>query len=126
MSNMDGSSLFIVDNGVTDWYRLAYLKQWCEIARSIDIATGNFEIGALLELDGQWQRLDKVRILMGEETTQRSKRAFALRERLYQIDGSIEQEKASNPFLAGIHDIVEGLRTGRISYDSQTCRYELN
>jgi hypothetical protein len=31
------------------------------------VVTGYFEIGALLALDGQWQKLDKLRILMGDE-----------------------------------------------------------
>ena len=34
---------------------------------AFDIATGYFEIGALLALDGKWQPLDKIRILMGAE-----------------------------------------------------------
>lgn len=39
------------------------------ISSSIDIATGSFEIGALLELDGDWQKVDRFRILMGDEVT---------------------------------------------------------
>ena len=101
---------------MSGWSGLAYLKQWCEIARSFDIATGYFEIGALLELDGYWQRLGKVRILLGDETSLRTKRAFsdALQDRLDKLDGNIENEKTANPFLAGVHEIVEALRDGRI------------
>jgi len=36
-----------------------------EISSAIDIATGFFEIGSLLALDGSWQKLEKIRILMG-------------------------------------------------------------
>ena len=32
-------------------------------------SSGYFEIGALLTLDGKWQGLDKIRILMGAEIT---------------------------------------------------------
>lgn len=59
-----GKDLFIVDNSVSGWTGLRYLEEWCGIAKSFDIATGFFEIGALIALDGKWQGLDKIRILM--------------------------------------------------------------
>ena len=59
-----GSGLFIVDNSDDHWKVQRYLHDWCDIASSFDIATGYFEIGALLALDGQWQKLHKLRILM--------------------------------------------------------------
>ena len=58
-----GSDLFIVDNSDTDWKVKRYLHEWADIAHSFDIATGFFEIGALLVLDGQWQKLEKLRIV---------------------------------------------------------------
>ncbi|MGD8624351.1 MAG: hypothetical protein PVF47_14580 [Anaerolineae bacterium] len=58
-----GGELFIVDNADDDWQVHRYLHDWCEIARAFDIATGYFEIGSLLSLDGQWQKLDAIRIL---------------------------------------------------------------
>ena len=64
-----GRDLFIVDNSVSGWTALRYLEEWTAVARGFDIATGNFEIGALLALDGKWQQLEKIRILMGAETT---------------------------------------------------------
>src|ERR1035437_9909277 len=67
-----GHELFIVDNSVSGWSCLRYLQEWAGIAKSFDIATGYFEIGALLALDGKWQQLDKIRILMGDETIQRT------------------------------------------------------
>jgi len=48
-----------VDNSDEQWKVAAYLREWCELARSMDIATGYFEIGALLALDGNWQKLEK-------------------------------------------------------------------
>ncbi|MDE0235794.1 MAG: hypothetical protein OXN95_01045, partial [bacterium] len=69
MSDRGGGELFIVDNSVSGWTGLRYLQQWTEIADSFDIATGFFEIGALLALDGKWQQLDKIRILMGDEVS---------------------------------------------------------
>ena len=53
-----GRDLFIVDNSVSGWTGLRYLEEWSGIAKAFDIATGYFEIGALLALDGQWQSLD--------------------------------------------------------------------
>lgn len=49
-----GRDLFIVDNSVSGWTGLRYLEEWTGIARGFDIATGHFEIGALLALDGKW------------------------------------------------------------------------
>ena len=43
-----GRSLFIVDNSVAGWTGLRYLEEWAGIARAFDVATGFFEIGALL------------------------------------------------------------------------------
>ena len=43
-----GSELFIVDNSDVDWKVVRYLRDWCQISKAIDCATGNFEIGALL------------------------------------------------------------------------------
>ena len=53
-----GRELFIVDNSVSGWTGLRYLEEWSGIAKSFDVATGCFEIGALLALDGKWQGLD--------------------------------------------------------------------
>lgn len=50
-----GGDLFIVDNSDAEWKVKDYLREWTDIARSFDIATGYFEIGALLALEGEWQ-----------------------------------------------------------------------
>ena len=63
MAEKKGGDLFIVDNSISGWTGNEYLKQWTDLAKAFDIATGYFEIGALLELDGQWQKLDKIRIM---------------------------------------------------------------
>ncbi len=112
-----GRELFIVDNSVSGWTGLRYLEEWSGIAKAFDIATGYFEIGALLALDGKWQPLDKIRILMGAEMTHRTRKALldAVRGRALQIlDGSIEADKGANPFLHGVPAILEALRSGQI------------
>ena len=55
-----GRDLFIVNNSVSGWTGLRYLEEWTSIARAFDIATGFFEIGALLALDGKWQGLARI------------------------------------------------------------------
>ena len=110
-----GGDLFIVDNSVSGWTGLEYLSQWTEVARSFDIATGFFEIGALLALDGRWQRLDKIRLLMGDEVSLRTRQVFdeALRQRIGRLDGSLEREKKANPFLKGVEAIAAATRPPR-------------
>jgi hypothetical protein len=71
-----GSEIFIVDNSDQYWKVREYLKEWSDISHQFDIATGYFEIGALLTLEGKWQQLDKIRIMMGDEMTKRTKRTL--------------------------------------------------
>ena len=116
MSNKTGSELFLVDNSDSDWKVLRYLREWCQLSKSMDIATGYFEIGSLLALDDEWQKVDHIRLLMGDEVSKRTKIAFEkgvkdIRDRL---DESIETEKQRNDFLSGVPAIVEAIRSGRI------------
>lgn len=113
----DAKDLFIVDNSDAGWKGLRYLEEWCEISSQFDIATGFFEIGALLGMDGKWQMLDGIRILMGSETTRRTRQELlkALREEVRdKLDRSLEAEKGPNPFLKGVAAVSEALRTGKI------------
>ncbi len=116
MSDRGGGELFIVDNSVSGWTGLEYLQQWTDLADSFDIATGFFEIGALLALDGKWQQLDKIRILMGDEVSLKTRNAFvdALNRRVGRLDNSLESEKDDNPFLEGVEAVVEALKQGKI------------
>src|SRR5260370_509714 len=111
-----GSELFIVDNSDVDWKVLRYLHDWCGISKAIDIATGYFEIGALLGLKDEWQKIDQIRILMGDEVSKRTKAAFiqGLANIKKRLDASLEAEKAKNDFLEGVAAIVEAIRSGKI------------
>jgi hypothetical protein len=71
-----GGELFIVDNSDENWKGLKYLRDWTEIA------TGYFEIDSLLALDGKWQKLDKIRILMGNEVSARTRQAIGVKPTL--------------------------------------------
>jgi hypothetical protein len=116
-SEQNGGDLFIVDNSDQDWKVRRYLHDWADLAHSFDIATGYFEIGALLALDGQWQKLDKIRILMGDEVSKRTKKTLlAGVEHIKQkLDSSIEREKEQNDFLKGVPGILDALRSGKIA-----------
>ena len=112
-----GGDLFIVDNSDDDWTVAHYLSEWCDIARAFDIASGYFEIGALLMLDGQWQKLDQIRILMGNEVSLRTRQAFeAMTDYITgTLNLSLEREKDKNDFLTGVPAIVEALKRGQIA-----------
>ena len=109
---MTASELFIVDNSDNDWKVIRYLSDFCTISEQIDIATGYFEIGSLLALDGQWQSVDKIRILMGDEVSKRTASviAEAFQKVKNQLDASLEAEKIKNDFLTAF---LELLRAGQ-------------
>ena len=115
-TSISGSELFIVDNSDQEWKVMRYLRDWCQISKQIDIATGYFEIGSLLSLDGEWQKVDKIRILMGDEVSRRTRQAFelGLHSAKLLLDKSIETEKEENDFLKGVPEIVEAIRTKKI------------
>ena len=108
-----GAELFIVDNSDTKWKVLDYLREWTEISEQFDISTGYFEIGSLLALDGAWQKVDKIRILMGDEATKRTKQTL-LAGLVQKLDESVENEKEKNDFLKGVPAIIDALKTGKI------------
>jgi hypothetical protein len=114
---ISGSELLIVDNSNERWKVSNYLSEWCEISKRIDIATGNFEIGGLLALEDLWQKVDQIRILMGDRTSLRSKQVFeqALYSINHVLDESLEKEKLTNNFLTGVPAIVEGIKKKQIN-----------
>lgn len=114
--SMKSSELFIVDNSDNDWKVLRYLREFCEISEKIDIATGYFEIGALLALQEKWQGVDKIRILIGDEVSKRTARVIreSFEKVEQKLDDSLEQEKIKNDFLEGVPAIVKALMDGKI------------
>ena len=113
----DEKAPFIIDNRDTNISEKLqrYLNDYCDVSHQFDIATGYFEVGALKALDGEWQKLDKIRILMGSEVTNKTKEALvrAIQERL-EKSFEHECEKYGNEFLEGIDAIVDGIKTGKI------------
>lgn len=95
---------FIVDNSDEHWKALEYLRQWCSISSGIDIATGHFEIGSLLALDGEWQKVGRIRVLLGGPSSRRTQEAVRLAAS--ELDASLAAERRSDPFLTGLPAIV--------------------
>ena len=70
---MEHKRLYVVDNSSEAQSVKQYLTEWCSVSKQMDIATGYLEIGGLLDLDQSWQKLEKIRIILGNEVTKRTK-----------------------------------------------------
>src|SRR5579862_5866649 len=116
MSAESNLTPFIIDNEVAEAKVLHHLASWCEGAGGLDIATGHFEIGALLSLNDKWPKVKAIRILMGDQVSLRTKREFdrAVGRIVGQLNESLENEKKRNDFLDGVDHVVEALRSGQI------------
>jgi len=71
-TSQTGSERFVVDNSDREWkvQNEKYLHDWCQLSRpidAIDLPIGYFESAGLLALDGEWEKVDAIRILMGDE-----------------------------------------------------------
>lgn len=113
---MSHSNLYTVDNSAEDRSVKSYLRDWCSVSKQMDIATGYLEIGGLLELDGCWQNLDKIRIILGNEVTKRTEDVIkqAVTALLSRLKNSVDSEQEKNEFLFGVPAILEALKSGKI------------
>ena len=113
---MPHNSLYIVDNSADDQTVKTYLKEWCSVSKQMDIATGYLEVGGLLELDESWQKLDKIRIILGNEVTRRTHSVLsaAIKAIVDNFHNSIDEEHEKNEFLHGIPAILSALREKKI------------
>jgi len=122
---------FIIDNANNNSRVAHFLADWCEDATKMDIATGYFEISALLKLEGKWQQMDKIRILMGDEVSKRTYKAldagaakkkaktsprneFIIKRATDNLDADLSALKGKDEFLAGVDAIVEAIESGKI------------
>jgi superfamily II DNA or RNA helicase len=108
---------FILDNADAESSGMARLDRWTAEARSLDVATGYFDIGALLRLESRWQQLEKVRLLLGAPSNHRTRKALldAVRQtEIDTLDASIEGEKEKSPLLRGTANVLEAFRSGQI------------
>lgn len=113
---MAHKNLFIVDNSSGDQSVQHYLAEWCSISKQMDIATGYWEIGGLLSLETDWQKLDKIRIILGNEVTKRTKTVIDafVEAALLRLNNSIDIEQERNEFLIGVPAILAAMKNGKI------------
>ena len=113
---MAHKDLYIVDNSTEDTTVKKYLTDWCSVSKQMDIATGYLEIGGLLALDTHWQKLDKIRIILGNEMTKRTKDVIeeVASSMLRTFRQSVDQEQEHNEFLIGVPAILDALKCGKI------------
>jgi superfamily II DNA or RNA helicase len=79
----------------------------------LDVATGTFEIGALLSLGASWHSIEAIRIVMGDETTRRTRQVL-LESLTRQTDESLEQVKERDDTLTGLDAVKQALQTKQI------------
>lgn len=113
---MPHANLYTVDNSTEEQSVKTYLQDWCSVSKQMDIATGYLEIGGLLELDEDWQKLDKIRIILGNEVTPRTHAVItaAVNAIIARLKHSVDNEQEQNEFLFGVLAILEALKTRKI------------
>lgn len=113
---MPNNNLYIVDNSTEEQSVKQYLMDWCDVSKQMDIATGYLEIGGLLALDSHWQKVDKLRIILGNEVTKRTKDVIdeVVNSLLKGVKDSIDKEHEKNEFLIGVPAIIDAMKSGKI------------
>lgn len=123
---MEHRRLYVVDNSSEEQSVKQYLAEWCDVSKQMDIATGYLEIGGLLDLDSKWQKLDKIRIILGNEMTRRTQEVIeAVKQALLDhLRESIDTEQEHNEFLIGVPAIIDAMKTRKIEcrvFDKECC-----
>lgn len=110
------NNLYIVDNSAEELNVKKYLTEWCSVSKQMDIATGYLEVGGLLSIDSHWQKLDKIRIILGNEMTKRTKDVIdeVVRAMLSKVKDSMDEEQDKNDFLKGVPAILDAMLSGKI------------
>jgi len=112
MSKTDTTLKVVIDNREENTL-LALLKSLLPQAVSLDIATGYFEIGSFLALQDSWRRLKNLRVILGDETSKRTRREL-VESIKRQCNKSIEVEKERDDTLTGLDAIRDALDNKRI------------
>lgn len=113
---MKHQRLYVVDNSSDNQTVKQYLTEWCQVSKQMDIATGYLEIGGLLDLDTEWQKLEKIRIILGNEMTKRTKSVIdkVVEDMLTRLKESVDEEQEHNEFLVGVPAIIQAMKDGKI------------
>ena len=117
----------IIDN-INDNTLLNVLKTLLVNSVKLDIATGTFEIGAFLSLGETWKHLDGIRILMGDETSRRTKEHI-IQSLQQATENSIEAAKERDDSLKGLAEVRSAIQNGKIAlrvYDKAKFHAKLN
>ncbi|MHC4891957.1 MAG: helicase-related protein [Planctomycetota bacterium] len=107
----------IVDNS-TDASKLEEaLRRSMAPGGTLDVATGYFDVGALLALGEGWESLSGMRILLGASSGERTRKLLS--DRLRQdaserFRSGLDEERRKDPLLQGLLRVVEALREGAI------------
>lgn len=102
----------ILDNR-NDNKTLSALKRLLTQARRLSVATGSFEIGALAALSPDWKPLESLRVLMGDETTRRTKNEL-VQALIRANNENVEAEKERDDTLSDVAAVREALARKQI------------
>jgi len=104
-----GGEVFIVDNSDEEWKVARYLHDWCQIAKSIDIATGYFDIGSLLALKDEWEKRShsnphemRYRSEYGRSMSIRHDRKYELRQQKVVADYFVCTSRRGTPMKTAV------------------------
>jgi len=106
-SSMAEKLSVIIDNRADNTV-LRALQRLLPNLQQMDVATGVFEVGSFLLLEGLWQDLDRIRILMGHETTKTTKKVI-VEALLKTSNDSIEREKERDDALTGLPAVRDAI-----------------
>jgi hypothetical protein len=70
--DVGGATPLLIDN-TSDSNVLDALKIELKKSETLDVATGTFEVGSLMALDGIWQKISEIRLIMGDDTSKTTK-----------------------------------------------------
>ncbi len=103
----------IIDNRESNTV-LEALKALLPGLEKMDVATGIFEVGSFLMLEELWQKLDKIRVLMGDETTRSTKKTI-IEAAQKDSNESIEKQKESDDALTGLKALYKAIAKQQIA-----------
>lgn len=102
----------IVDN-TGDQTVLQVLSRILLETTHLDIATGYFEVSSLLTLGEAWSNIERIRILIGDETTRRT-RQLLIEELNKATDTNLESHKEEDDSLSGLDKVRDALQRKHI------------
>ncbi|MBM3315205.1 hypothetical protein FJY71_05105, partial [candidate division WOR-3 bacterium] len=115
---MAGKLPTIIDNQgeVTLRDAIAVIAQ---TTRELDVATGFFELGSLLSLDGEWQRIGRIRILLGDVSGRATRAALAARL-VRDSEADFERRREADDSLPGLSAVRAALASRKIEVRAYT------